>query len=346
MEAEARYTYVGAALLVLLAALVGAVVWLKDFGQADAFVRYAIHFERQSLEGLDVGAPVQLRGIKVGRVDDYALTGGDAEGVRVVVRLDRRTQIHPDTAAVVSRNIVTGIASIALVTAPPGRVSVPKGLKDELPLIAEGQSDLDEIAGRVAQMGDQASVTLAHLNQLLAADNRRIAVEALRGVRDLSAGLQQRLETLDKTLARVGTAAGSMGDAAGRLGGAADRIGGAAEGTARQFSQVGERLALATDHASTRLDRTLGQADAVLAEARTALDRVSGATERVEQRFGRTAQRVETALLQVEDQAGAAVLELRMSLEAANRVLDRLRDPRAALLGPGAAQLGPGEARP
>ncbi len=346
MEAEARYTYVGAALLVLLATLVGAVVWLRDFGRADQFVRYAIHFERQSLEGLDIGAPVKLRGIKVGRVDDYALTGGEAEGVRVVVRLDRRTQVHTDTAAVISRNIVTGIASIALVTAPPGRVGPAKEQNDPLPMIAEGQSDLDEIAGRVVELGDQASVTLANLNQLLAAENRRITVDAIRGVRDLSAGLQKRLETLDATLSRVGKAAGSMGEAAGRLGGAADRIGGAAEGTARQFSQVGEKLAGATDRASARLDQTLGQADAVLAEARTALDRVSGATERVEQRFGRTAQRVETAVVQVEDQAGAAVLELRLSLEAANRVLDRLRDPRAALLGPGAAQLGPGEARP
>jgi len=37
---------------------------------------------------------------------------------------------------------------------------------------------------------------------------------------------------------------------------------------------------------------------------------------------------------------------LRVSIEAATRVLDGLRDPRAALLGPSNAQLGPGEKRP
>jgi hypothetical protein len=42
----------------------------------------------------------------------------------------------------------------------------------------------------------------------------------------------------------------------------------------------------------------------------------------------------------------AAVTELRTGIAAATRVLERLRDPRAALLGPSAAQLGPGEQRP
>lgn len=353
MEAEARYTYVGAALLALLAALIGAIVWLKDFGQADAFVRYAIHFERQSLDGLDVGAPVQLRGIKIGRVEDYALSGGKVERVRVVVRLDRRTQVQPDTAAVITRNLVTGIASIALVTAPAGRAQLPQGVKDPLPLIAEGQSDLDEIAGRFSQMGDQASVALANLNLLLTAENRTNLMETIRSVRDLSVGVQKRLESIEKTVIRVGAAADSFGEAASRLGGTADRIGSAAEGAARQFSRAGERLTLATDSAGTRLDRTLDQADALLVDARGAVERissattrVSGAAERVEQQLGRTVQRVEAAAQQVEDQAGAAVVELRLSTEAASRVLDRLRDPRAALLGPGAAQLGPGEAKP
>ena len=339
-------------MLALLAALVGAVIWLKDSGQADAFARYAIHFERQSLDGLDVGAPVQLRGIKIGRVEDYALTGGPVERVRVVVRLDRRTQVKPDTAAVITRNLVTGIASIALVTAPSGSVALPPGVKDPLPMIAEGQSGLDMIAGRFPQMGDQASVALANLNLLLTPENRSTVIETIRSVRDLSVGVQKRLDSIEKTVVRVGAAADSFGEAAGWLGGTADRLASAAEGAARQFSRAGERLTLATDSASARLDRTFNQADAVLVDARGALERIGSATvrvgdatERIEQQIGRTVQRVETAALQLEDQAGAAVLELRLSMEAANRVLDRLRDPRAALLGPGAAQLGPGEAR-
>jgi hypothetical protein len=47
-----------------------------------------------------------------------------------------------------------------------------------------------------------------------------------------------------------------------------------------------------------------------------------------------------------DDQLGAALVEMRLSIEAATRVIDGLREPRAALLGPGKAELGPGEVLP
>ena len=59
-----------------------------------------------------------------------------------------------------------------------------------------------------------------------------------------------------------------------------------------------------------------------------------------------TAGRLEDTAIGVEDQLGAALGELRLSIESATRVIDKLREPRAALLGPGKAQLGPGEKMP
>ena len=50
--------------------------------------------------------------------------------------------------------------------------------------------------------------------------------------------------------------------------------------------------------------------------------------------------------LAAREKRDAAVAELRLSVEAATRSLDRLRDPRAALLGPQKSQLGPGEQLP
>ena len=49
MEAEARYTWVGAGVLLLVAALVGGLLWLKNVGREGDFKRFAIHFEQQAL---------------------------------------------------------------------------------------------------------------------------------------------------------------------------------------------------------------------------------------------------------------------------------------------------------
>ena len=105
MEAEARYTFVGASVLVLIAALVAGLVWLKNVGGGDNFERFAIHFEQQALDGLEIGADVTLRGIKVGRVEDYALSGTTLNRVRVEVRVDRRAPVRTNTTAVVDAQL-------------------------------------------------------------------------------------------------------------------------------------------------------------------------------------------------------------------------------------------------
>ena len=329
MEAEARYTAVGAGVLLLIAALVASLVWLKNVGGRGDFNRFAIHFEQQALDGLEIGADVSLRGIKVGRVEDYALSGTKLNRVRVEVRIDRRAPVRTNTVAVVTRNFVTGIAAIALVNRePPGGplAEVPEG--ESYPVIGEGHSDLDEIAGRVSKVGEIASIALTNVNQLLDADNRAAVMATVRNLRELSAGLNQRLGALDKTLARVGAAATDVGAGAAELG------------------RSGSRIAAVAERGAERLDVTLTETERTLAEARAALQQLAQASGAVQKQVSATARRLEDSATNVDDQLGAAVSEMRVSVESAARVLDRLRDPHAALLGPAKSQLGPGEKLP
>ena len=329
MEAEARYTWVGASVLVLLAALVGAVLWLTHVGGQNNFNRYAIHFEKQALDGLEIGGDVTLRGIKVGRVEDYALSGATLNSVRVVIRVDRRAPVRTNTVAVVTRNFVTGIAGITLVNQEPAGgplVEVPQGESD--PVIAEGRSDLDAITGRVNQVGDMAADALTNINSLLDADNREAVKVMVQNLRELSAGLYSRLGALDRTLTSAGSAADELGKGAAELGRSSTRIAGVAE------------------RGGARLDSTLVEAERTLAEARNALKQVADATGAIQLQVVSTARRLEDSATNVDDQLGSAVTELRATIESATRVFDRLREPRAALLGPTPQQLGPGERLP
>jgi phospholipid/cholesterol/gamma-HCH transport system substrate-binding protein len=345
MEAEARYTYVGAAVLVLLAALVAGIVWLKDIAGREQFEHYVIYFERQPLDGLEIGAPVNLRGIKIGRVEDYALSEEKINRVRVVIRVDRRAPVRVNTVAVVTRNIVTGIASITLLTRePPGAslTEVPPG--EKYPVIAEGQSSLEEIAGQVQQLGVQAQAALENLNQLLTADNRRAVMDTVRNLRDLSAGVNRRLAALDRTLASTGAAASSVAAAATRLARAGDRAAATIEDTGARLGRASDRANAVAEQVGARLDDVLARTQDTITQAKAALERVAASADAVQRQTGDAAQRLETSAATVDDQLSAAVTELQLSMEVATRALDRLRDPRAALLGPGRAQLGPGEA--
>ena len=329
MEAEARYTWVGAGVLLLIAALVGAVLWLRNSGNDSEFNRYAIYFESQPVDGLDIGADVSLRGLKVGRVEDYALDGDKLNRVRVRVRVDHRAPVRDNTVAVITRNFVTGIAAITLVNPDvpgPPLTRVPPG--ETLPVIAEGRSDLEAIAGRVNQVGEMAATALGNVNRVLDEQNRAALAQTLKNLRDLTGGLNERMTALDSTLTRVGGAAETFGRAAQQLGNAGERVAGAVDGGAK------------------RVDQTLAEAERTLVQARGSMQRLTTALEGMQQQTVATAKRVDDSLERADDQLGAALVELRLAVEGASRVIDRLREPKSALLGPGKGQLGPGESLP
>src|SRR5207249_9108805 len=154
-----------------------------------------------SLDGVQLGGEVAVRGIKVGRVEDVALTES-VNRVRVTVRVDRRVPIAQNTVAIVTRNLVTGIASINLVT--PAKAGLPLIVVPEgssYPVIAEGESDVDNLTGRFSQIGDLAAEAVSNFNRTFRAENREAMGEALRNVRDRTAGLNRRLAALDRSMA-------------------------------------------------------------------------------------------------------------------------------------------------
>ena len=311
MEAEARYTFVGAAILVLLAAVAAGLFWLQDFGSRRDFSYFTIFFEHQSLDGLQLGGDVAVRGIKVGRVEDVALTES-VNRVRVTVRVDRRVPVTQNTVAIVTRNLITGIASINLVTPASAGLplmEVPAGAS--YPVIAEGESDADNLTGRFSQVGDLAAEAINNLNRAFRAENREAMGEALRNLRDLTAGLNKRLVMLDHTIAAFDHAVSSVGHAS-------DRIATAAE-------QAGRNI------------------EPALTEAQTTLQAMTSAAQALERESQGIAASINRASEATDDDLTVIALELRSSVESFNRALDRFRDPASALLGPSKAQLGPGE---
>jgi phospholipid/cholesterol/gamma-HCH transport system substrate-binding protein len=312
MEAETKYTYVGLALVVLVTALVTGVIWLNRTGSRADFNYYTIYFERQPLDGLQLGADVDMRGIKIGRVEDYQLQAENINRVRVTVRTDRRAPVRTNTVAIVTRNFVTGIAKIDLITPEPlGPPLTEVRADQQFPVIPEGESNLDALAGKVNQLGDLAAETLESLNDVLKPRNRVALTETLDNLRKLTAGLNERLGDLDKTLVAVNTAVRELGTASGRIARVAENAG----------SELGPAI--------KQTERTLQD--------------ISAAAVGLERQVGALSRDVGGAANATEEQLIAASIELRRTVESLNRVLDRLHDPRAALLGAAKPQRGPGE---
>jgi phospholipid/cholesterol/gamma-HCH transport system substrate-binding protein len=330
MEPEARYTTIGAVLLLLTAAAVGLFVWLSSSGSASDFRFYSIYFERQSLEGLQIGGDVSMRGVKVGRVEDYTISRDNINRVAVRVRIARETPVSENTVAVVARNLLTGIARIQLETPGtpgPELVAVPDG--ERYPVIPEGTSNIDQIADAAGRLALQADTALQNINRVLGPQNQVAFSETLGALRDLARGLNGQMGAIDETARSVQATAAAFERSSRDITAAVDRV-------ARSVEPLGRDASAALREARDSM-QTLTQS------GRSLETTIARSVERLERDTGSLARRTEDAVDIGLHELRATSQELRASVELITRTLDRLQDPKALLLGPSDRQLGPGE---
>ena len=312
MEPEARYTTVGATLLALVVAVVLAMTWLARTGARADFRYYTIYFERQSLEGLQIGGDVNMRGVKVGRVESYSISRQNINRVQVTVRIDRNSPVSTNTVAIVDRNILTGLARINLAT--PGQpgpelADVPTG--ESYSVIPEGQSDIEQLTGAMNRLAITGANALTNMEQLLNKENREAFGATLANMRQISGALSNRMGRLDE-----------VADALAK--------------SAVEFGKSSREIAVAVERVSAGAQPAIKQADATLRE-------LARAVQALERETTALAKRLDQATDSGGHEIRATAQELRSSAEILSRAADRLQDPRAVIFGPSAAQLGPGE---
>ena len=273
-----------------------------------------------------------MQGIKVGRVETFSIERGNINRVNVRIRVERRTPVSTNTSAVVTRNLVTGIARINLETPGTPGPELDAVADGQDPVITEGTSDLDQIARTANSLVISADASLKKLNELLDDDNRKAFSEMLEGVRDLAVGLNRRLDTVDRTAAALTTTAQAL------------------TGAAQSFGKTSEAIASVAGKLGDQAGPLVQEAEATLKDTRITLEALRGATRDLSSAT-RTLERDVGALVRRTDDASdvgllelrATAQQLRSGTELLGRTLDRLQDPRATLLGPGKRQLGPGE---
>jgi phospholipid/cholesterol/gamma-HCH transport system substrate-binding protein len=192
MEPEARFTAIGVALLALLLAAAAATVWLTRSSPRSEFRYYTIYFERQSLQGLQVGGDVEMRGVQVGRVERFAIQRDNINRVQVTIRIDARTPVADNTVAVVGRKLLTGLARIDLMTSgKPGPELTAVAPGERYPVIAEGHSELEHISDKVAELAAKGSSVLAAVDELLKEENREAMVQTLASIRGMADSIRK-----------------------------------------------------------------------------------------------------------------------------------------------------------
>jgi phospholipid/cholesterol/gamma-HCH transport system substrate-binding protein len=322
MEAEARYTLVGAAVLILIALLGVAVVWLQGSGEGANAERYKIYLEHQSLEGLELRSYVTMRGIRVGSVTGFRFSSRRPGAVEVFIAVDPSTPVRASTRATVDRNFVTGIASIRLVNTTEKSPRLTEAPTNEpYPVIAEGESPTERVTETLSQLAEQAAEALERIQDTLSHKNRAALAETLGNLQRVSKQAEGTLAHLDSAADSLGGAAdevrklaAEVRDHARTLSARYDGLGADASVSVRDMGEAARKLSAEVERLSRRADALLSHGDAEL-------------------------RRTSRSLRSAADSVGSAA-------DSVDSAAQRLRNPQGVIYGPAEGGYGPGEGAP
>lgn len=254
MENKAYAFAAGLFLLLLGLALAASVAWFQ--GDRTERVHYTV-VARAGVPGLNLKAPVKLRGVEVGRVDGIGFDAADPRQILVDIAVDVAAPVTPTTYAQLGLQGVTGLSFVALEEAQPDAPLQRAAAGTRLPL---RPSLLDQLAQAGPGLVAGFAETATRLNALLSDEHRAQFGATLSGLQAAAQDTSRLMTTLRPSAQQLPTLLRDADAAAQRADAALRRI--------EAMAAEGEQLAQALRNRTAVLDRLDAAAAQVQATSR------------------------------------------------------------------------------
>jgi phospholipid/cholesterol/gamma-HCH transport system substrate-binding protein len=249
---------------------------------------YTIHFT-ESIAGLELGAPLKVNGVGVGRVESIGLHHDDIETVVVEVSVEGRVPLRRDASAVVQ---LAGITGLKFIEVNPG--SRDERLLEPGSRIRAGASEFNVWTGRAEDIARQVHQLLARLLAVMDSENmahidgiieelHRVMARVAVLVRTVNDTLSENRVGLKRTIKNVGSAAEKLTTAGDEL----TSLAKVAKEDVHKVLVAGHGAVVQVDQFATEGTKTMGSLGGIVEDARSALTR---------ERLGRTMDSLVSAL--------------------------------------------------
>ncbi|MFW5968730.1 MAG: MlaD family protein [Persicimonas sp.] len=328
MATRAQKVKLGVFLTAATVLLIGTIAVLSGIGLFSDRVPYFIEF-RQSVAGLEVGAPVTLRGVNVGTVAGIRVQPENSEVVEVRIRVDRKTPIRSDTRAFINMQGVTGLKFIELDSGSRDAELLEPGSE-----ITAGRSVMEQLTGQASDIGLKVEKLLNNALYLTRERNRRSVDEIIANTESSSQDLERVSDDLRLTLEAVREVVDENREPVTELIARTNRT---SEQTEQVLTEFGELTRLATQALSraelpeavseVRQTNAMIQRRLETLEMGETLDTVTVALERLSALLDD----LSTTVDQNKDQLRAIIQNMRMATESFKELARTLQDQPSRL---------------
>lgn len=306
MENKAHYALIGMFVMLFFLAIIAAVLWLSNSQFDQKFDDYEVSFNGP-VRGLSQGSEVRFNGLKVGEVTRLGLDPKDTNVVVAKIQVVSDTPVDTESYARLEPLGLTGLSYIQVFSGGEGLPLLNDLPGRDMKRIEGQMSQLDTFLDDGGSVIEKATVTLSHVNSVLAADAIRDFHSILRNIEYITANI----DTSELDMAEINDMIRSIRLAADRVAITADSftetsasVNAIATEDVRSLLQKAEGSLAQLDGAIGSFGGLAGNGDELVTDARDAINRLSnsGLTDmeetidgirRVVQTFGRIADSLE-----------------------------------------------------
>ncbi len=312
METQANYKLVGLFVVITALALIASLFWLANAGGNRNAQYYTVYFKQHGLSGLQKDSYVTMKGITIGSVTDYHISPTNIEEVKVTLQLDDGIPIKTTTSAIITRNLLTGIAAVELTGGgqnDPDLVGTPEG--EVYPVVKEGLSQLDQITDSIPGLLEKVSGLANRIEAFTSEENVKSWNTTLKNLEALSSWLANSQTQVESVL--------------------------------KQVEIVSKNVATVSKDLSTFAKSTQSSITKVSNEASSTFKQIGGTFEELQVQTRAVSNSLTNASQVFTQEVSTVGQSVSEAADSFSKTIEGFEDPRTLITGPRQKALGPGE---
>jgi phospholipid/cholesterol/gamma-HCH transport system substrate-binding protein len=209
METKANYVAVGVFVLVSIAGLFVALLWLAGSQYTEEFAYYRTDFTG-SVTGLGTGTTVRYNGIDVGHVSKLNFNPDDPKKVTVILQIDPALRLHTDSVASIASEGLTGGSYVEIDGGSKKAPILEPSAWGEYPTIRSKPSTLAQLEQSAPELLAKVNSIADRINNVFNDKNQAALSQTLINLRDVTGSLSSHSKDVDTALANIATASATL----------------------------------------------------------------------------------------------------------------------------------------
>ena len=191
MESRANYFIVGLFIIGLTTILAITIFWLSSKDQA-VYKQYLVYIG-ESVDGLNIQAPVKFNGVQVGSVVNIEIDPHNPQQVRLLLNIQENTPINQSTKATLRAQGITGMMFVGLTAGAAQAPLLKIATGEKYPVIVSQPSMLMQLDTAIREL-------TMNVSELLNDDNQKAIHHTLQNLDKISGVFANKATSMSATL--------------------------------------------------------------------------------------------------------------------------------------------------